>query len=74
MAPDGTPINGGMATVPVAIAYTQFITTQTHTRMDPGEYTGATDPESGEREGEGDCKWVDGSNYTGQWSKGFRHG
>lgn len=47
--------------------------TQTHTRLDPGEYTGETDSE-GNRKGKGQCKWVDGSEYDGDWDKGYRDG
>lgn len=41
--------------------------------MDPGEYSGAMDP-NGVREGQGICKWADGSHYNGEWKGGYRHG
>jgi hypothetical protein len=55
------------------VSYQQTITTQTHTRLDPGDYEGEVGAE-GERCGDGKCTWADGSLYQGKWEKGFRHG
>ena len=55
------------------VSYQTYIMTQTHTMLDPGEYSGATDSD-GKRCGQGKCTWSDGSSYEGEWKHGFRHG
>lgn len=57
----------------VNTTYSKTVTTHTFTRVDPGEYEGPTDGD-GKRDGFGQCKWSDGSEYSGRWKDNVRHG